>query len=58
LEAVLAQKDKSYKEYIVAYASQRLSKTKHNYLALKVECLAIVWAIEHFYYYLEASTLL
>lgn len=48
LGAVLSQDDRP-----IAYASRSLSKTERKYSATELECLAVVWAIEHFRGYLE-----
>ena len=41
---------------IIDYASRSLSKTKHKYLAHKLEFLALKWAImEQFYEYLHGN---
>ena len=52
LGAVLTQLDDQQKEHIVAYASQILNNVKRNYTPIELECLATVWAMEHFRTYL------
>ncbi|CAG8698419.1 18262_t:CDS:1, partial [Cetraspora pellucida] len=56
LGAVLSQLNNNYKEYIIAYASRSLNNAKNNYPTTDLECLAIVWAIEHFYQYFGAKS--
>ena len=53
--AVLAQKDEEGKEYVIEYASKGLQKAQENYSAQELECLAVIWAIEHFYPYVGIS---
>ena len=54
LGAVLAQK-KDKKDHVIAYASRSMSKTERNYSITDQECLAVVWAIQHFHHYLVSQ---
>src|SRR5205823_5091570 len=52
LGAVLLQLNDNEKEVVIAYASRSLVQAEKNYLITDQECLAIMWAIEHFHKYL------
>ena len=50
--AVLSQIDKEGKEHPVAYASKTCNPAEKNYGSCEGECLAVVWATNHFREYL------
>ena len=53
LGAILTQKDDQGHDTVICYASKGNSATERNYDAYKLECLAVVWAVEQYRYYLE-----
>ena len=55
LGAVLAQKGIDNKEHVVAYASRRTNSHEQNYCATELECLGVVWAVQHFRPYLQSN---
>lgn len=54
LGAALVQTDENGCERAVAYASRTLSKSEHPYSTL-VECLGVIWGLEHFRPYVEGN---
>lgn len=50
--AVLTQTSIDGKERIISFASKALTTTEKRYAQTQREALAIVWAVEHFFYYL------
>ena len=52
LGAVLSQIDDEGEEKVISYASRATKGVEPHYGATKLECLAAVWATEHFRHYL------
>jgi transposase InsO family protein len=52
LGAVLTQINEAGEKRIISFASKALTETEKRYAQTQREALAIVWACEHFYYYL------
>ncbi|CAG8623740.1 10006_t:CDS:2 [Dentiscutata erythropus] len=55
LGAVLSQLDNEDKKYVVVYTSRSISKAEKNYSVPELECLAVIWAVEHFHQYLGSK---
>ena len=51
LGVALAQ-EKDGKEVVIAYASRQLKDSERKYATIQKECLAIVWGIRYFHYFL------
>lgn len=56
LGAILSQKDDDDEEHPIAFASRKLQPREEKLSTTEKECLAIVWAVEHFRYYLLRRT--
>jgi hypothetical protein len=55
LGAILLQKDEKGRECVIAYASRTLNKHERNYGITELECLAVVWSVKYFHYYLHGQ---
>ena len=52
LGAVLSQYNDDNREVVIAYASKSLVGAEQNYPITELECLAVIWAVQHFHKYL------
>ena len=52
LGSILSQQDDHKREHVIEYASKATNESQANYGATKLECLAVVWAVDHFCHYL------
>jgi hypothetical protein len=52
LEVILSQICEDGKEHVITYASRSMNKAETNYPITDQECLAVIWAVKHFQYYL------
>lgn len=52
LGSVLVQENADGVPRIISFASKTLTRTERNYAQTQREALAVVWATEHFHYYL------
>jgi hypothetical protein len=55
LGVVLSQLNEEGKEIVIAYGSRSLTKAEQNYAITELECLAVVWGIQHFHKYLMSK---
>jgi hypothetical protein len=55
LGVVIAQPGEGYLDHSIAFASRKLSTTKHNYTTTEREGLAMVYALQKFRHYLLGS---
>ena len=50
--AILSQTDSEEKEHPISYVSRSRNPPEKNYGSCEGECLAVVWAVQHFREYL------
>lgn len=53
LGAVLTQEDDEGREYVIEFASRACQGAEADYPSFEGECLAALWAMDHFRYYLH-----
>ena len=49
---ILNETNTERKEHPISYASRRCNPAENNYGTCEGECLAVVWAVQHFREYL------
>ena len=57
LRAVLMQEDDQRKDRVICYEAKTLLPAEKNYSITEKECLAIMWAMQKFKYFLEGGQL-
>jgi len=57
LGVVLMQEDNQGKDRIICYEAKTLLPAKKNYLTKEKECLAVIWAMQKFKYFLKGGQL-
>ena len=55
MRAVLSQLDEEGVEHPICHASRSCNPAQQNYSSVDGECLAVVWATDHFWAYLFGS---
>ncbi|KAJ8898330.1 hypothetical protein PR048_003690 [Dryococelus australis] len=58
LDAVLYQQDKNGQPNVIVYASIRRNATEQHYHINEQECLAVIWTMKKYRYYLEGCCLI
>ena len=55
LKAVLMQEDNQEKDWVICYEAKTLLSAEKNYSITKKKCLAIIWVMQKFKYFLEGG---
>ncbi len=53
LEAILMQEDNQGKDRVICYEAKTLLLIEKNYPTMEKKCLAIMWVMQKFKYFLE-----